>query len=848
MQAHRPPPLVTGGGLAAPAQEDEEDEGNPTDDRAPLQTPAGGAGRRSPRLRLGGPDSPKRHVSAPSRTGDQVPELLTLPPGLSELLSQHFEDNDMALDRWARQQLDGIQRQKEQFQDMLAEQRQAIQELVTRTRGSFLSLESASGDLTTLGGYSDASPRDAPSRRSNRRRTTRVSGVAETPALNHLKSDIQEKRDMEEVFEELVKDNKILAQPPHRKALAMVGLLPAVDKFIGAMKKLHFVPKPLKRICGRLDGKEWFEMIVLCLIILNVGFIALASSDTMRRTVRLYRQTPEGSIPVRSNLENQPAWLIVGDFFFAIVFSVEIIIRLLAEEGHFFVGKNWKWNGLDCAIVASNWMECYLDVINGESRVEWASWIRVFRLVRVLRTLRLARIMVLFRELRLVLLCLAGSIFPLMWALAVFGAILYVFAVIILQGVSNFLLSSPRDILVDATGLGYADDTNTQYITVMFFSFPRTCLTLIQSVTGGEDWGVVYQQLEKADVYYGISWVLYIMIMIFGVLNVITGIFVESAVSRARNDRENAVADELAKNKERLRQILALFTDVDQNMDGKITIQEWEKFAQSNEAKTYMALLGLDVRKTHELFELIDFDGNKEVSLQEFAIGCMQLQGGAKSVDVETLLRNSKKVMKKVTELFETVDERLELMFEEQSNLQDRVLEFMDKLEYSGNRRTSALGVMGLGGGGGSATDIIANSEMITTSNGGGGIRGQQLVGLSPKVQSGQLNPDRQGSAGTLSGKQQQQNEAKVKAMLSRHKLERRTMQLLRLGEELVAPEIRDEFKSAVAMVVRDIQSQQSWSAKVSRSISSELDSLSIRYGLYHHEQKAESASVDVEI
>jgi len=627
-----------------------------------------------------------------------------------------------------------------------------------------------------------------------------------------------------------------------------LGLLGSVDSFVSFVKKLRFMPPPMKRFCQRLDGNDWFEMSVLFFIILNVIFIALGSSDNMARVVRLYRRTPDNVVPNREDLELQPLYLIVGDFIFAILFSVEIVVRFVAEEGAFFVGKNWKWNGLDCAIVASNWMECYLDVIQGESKVEWASWIRVFRLVRVLRTLRLARIMFLFRELRLVLLCLAGSIFPLMWALAVFCAILYVFAVIILQGVSSFLLTSPRDRLVDATGLEYADETNSQGITVMFFSFPRTCLTLLQSVTGGEDWGVVYQQLEKADVYYGISWVLYIMIMIFGVLNVITGIFVESAVSRARNDRENAVADEQAKNKERLRQILSLFTDVDTNMDGKITMEEWEKFAQTPSAKTYMGVLGLDVRKTQELFDLIDFDGNKEVSLQEFAIGCMQLQGGAKSVDVETLLRNSKKVMKKVTELFETVDEKLEVCLEEQAIVQDRVLEFLDKLEYSGNRRQSTVmalpppGTPSLG-------EIIVDSDMITGCF-AGQISPQKVHAKAPSASS--LFPDRQfssvSSAGTSIGStSNSKQDPRAKKTLGKQKLEKRTMLLLRLGEELVDQEVKEEFKSALMIIIRDMHAHGSWTHKAFRSVSSELDSLSIRYGLYHHEQKVALAEGETE-
>jgi len=755
-------------------------------------------------------------------------------------------------------------RYKEQFQEMLVDQRKAIEEMLSQAQaGKWLEggeasddLGGASGDeLSPTGRNSPLSP-GGTSRRNTRRRTGRVSqlGPDGNPIagteLKGAKSEITgEKKDMEEVFDELVKDNKIMAQPAHRKVLKFLHLDKPLDQIVGVIRKLHFVPSPIKRACAKLDGHDWFEMGVLIAILLNCCLIAWSASDNMRRTVKLYRATPFNEKPVRENLEEQSIYITAGDFLFAVLFSMELVIRFCAEEGLFFVGRNYKWNALDIATVTSNWMECYLSISGNEASVEW-TWIRVFRLVRVLRTLRLARIMILFRELRLVLLCLAGSLMPLLWALAVFCSIQYLFAVIILQGVASFLMSNPRDPQIDPTGLEQIDDSNAEYLTKIFFSFPRTFLTLFQSVTGGEDWGVVQQQLEKADLYYGMMWVLYISIMFFGVLNVITGIFVETAVSRARNDRDSALQAELAKNKDRLRQILNLFTDVDSNEDGKITLEEWENFASSNEAKTYMALLGLDMRKTHELFELIDFDGNHEVSLQEFAIGCMQLQGPPKGVDIETLLRNSKKVMKKVTELFETVEERLELAFEDQAIVQDRVLEFLDKLEFGGHRRLSAGAVNPTGG---SSADI-ASSEMIAGITAG---TSTANLNISPAARaalpisgSGMFQDSSSPSpAAPLrpQGSNLEANKAtekRVKAAVTRQKLEKRTMDLLRLGDELVAPEIREEFRSAVAVVIRDMQAQHSWSSKAARSAASELDSLSIRYGLYHHEQR-EAAKVE---
>merc|ERR1712217_261358 len=93
--------------------------------------------------------------------------------------------------------------------------------------------------------------------------------------------------------------------------------------------------------------------------------------------------------------------------------------------------------------------------------------------------------------------------------------------------------------------------------------------------------------------------------------------------------------------------------DLDVNFDGKVTKDEWADFTKSKEAKAALTLIGLDSSKTEELFNLIDLDSNGELGLEEFVVGSMQLSGSAKMVDVETLLRNNKKLLVKVGARFD---------------------------------------------------------------------------------------------------------------------------------------------------------------------------------------------------
>merc|ERR1711862_871920 len=57
------------------------------------------------------------------------------------------------------------------------------------------------------------------------------------------------------------------------------------------------------------------------------------------------------------------------------------------------------------------------------------------------------------------------------------------------------------------------------------------------------------------------------------------------------------------------------------------------------------AKIGVDFSTSIQLFKLLDLDGSKSITITEFISGIMQLRRSAKMVDVETLLKTTKKMM-----------------------------------------------------------------------------------------------------------------------------------------------------------------------------------------------------------
>eukprot|EP00971_Amphidinium_carterae_P259720 5153229-Amphidinium_carterae.1 len=74
-------------------------------------------------------------------------------------------------------------------------------------------------------------------------------------------------------------------------------------------------------------------------------------------------------------------------------------------------------------------------------------------------------------------------------------------------------------------------------------------LTLFMSISGGADWSDLVQPLAQFSKAYVLIYVLYVSFVVFGVMNVLTAIFVESASRFAAIDQDLAIQEQLRKDK-----------------------------------------------------------------------------------------------------------------------------------------------------------------------------------------------------------------------------------------------------------------------------------------------------------
>jgi len=178
---------------------------------------------------------------------------------------------------------------------------------------------------------------------------------------------------------------------------------------------------------------------------------------------------------------------------------------------------------------------------------------------------------------------------------------------------------------------------DTEGLRENFGDLGSSLLTLYMAMAGGRSWGEYYHFLEPIPVQYKLLFLSFLTFTIFAVLNIVTGVFVDSAIYANHECRQVIIAEELDAKKEFLKDLRDLFHEMDQNGDGTLTASEFNARLGDESVIAYFKALKLDITDTMTLFQLLDTDEDKEVNIQEFLEGCYALQGEARSIDTKIM-------------------------------------------------------------------------------------------------------------------------------------------------------------------------------------------------------------------
>eukprot|EP00439_Symbiodinium_sp_Y106_P057010 s2835_g8.t1 len=193
------------------------------------------------------------------------------------------------------------------------------------------------------------------------------------------------------------------------------------------------------------------------------------------------------------------------------------------------------------------------------------SFLRIFRVFRLIRVVRLVRTLRSLRSLRTMLFSIISSIGALFWAFVMLLLTMFMFSIIFGNGISLYF---------DELNTNDLDKVeNARKVYEYFGGTYETLVSLFCSVSGGNDWMTYGETLRlgPGEVYF-VLFVFYIFFTLVGLLNVVTGIFVDSAVCTRTEDE---VVESFTEEQKRLcGEMRRIFASADMDGNGCITFED----------------------------------------------------------------------------------------------------------------------------------------------------------------------------------------------------------------------------------------------------------------------------------
>jgi len=385
-----------------------------------------------------------------------------------------------------------------------------------------------------------------------------------------------------------------------------------------------------------------FEISVCVAIMVNGLFIGVVADWSM--------QNPGGKSPIGFR---------IIELFFLVFFSLELSSRILSEGAGFcWFGRNFRWNMFDSVLVSLGLVEEIAAVFAGDAPNVGA--FRILRMLRVLRVFRIMRLFRFFKQLRVMVSGIVNSLYSLMWALILLICMKFIFAMFILQ-----FAAIEND--AQASGTGDLSPKDVASLVLYFGSLYKTMFTLFLAISGGLDWGDAAMPLSHIHVSLGLLFALYISFAVLCVLNIVTGVFVESAKQITRADEDFVLMEQLESREKWFEEVKDIFESADADSSGKLNGEEFtEQIKTDARLQAQLRKIGVQVEaySANGLFQLLDFDGSGELDLDEFCLALQAVNGGARSIDIAKLQYDNRLIRGQVADLIDHVEHLVEVFYE----------------------------------------------------------------------------------------------------------------------------------------------------------------------------------------
>ncbi|CAK9079364.1 Voltage-dependent T-type calcium channel subunit alpha-1G (Cav3.1c) (NBR13) (Voltage-gated calcium channel subunit alpha Cav3.1) [Durusdinium trenchii] len=391
-------------------------------------------------------------------------------------------------------------------------------------------------------------------------------------------------------------------------------------------KCLTWEEPPRHGCLHRFVNSTTFGMVSGAVILLNAIFIFYTTDLEMQNIETPFDLDPRVQI----------AEVLLASFY-----VVELVLKLMVHRLFFFWNSEMSWNCFDFMLVVFSIFEnlfTFLAFNTGDVAEESTgsgvnlAFLRLVRLCRIVKILRVFRTLKFFSELRLMLDCVLGSLMNVMWCVIMLVFVMYVFALLLQQGIVEHLT------LVHAR----QDGTDVEQLTTYFGSVGSTVVTLFQASTSGVDWNEPYQALRKTGMVMPMAFLGYVAFVFISVWNIVTSIFVEKALKLAMPDADMVIVEHQLQDAQDHKMLTKLFKSKSKSSDGieqRLGLEEFRKLVETYEFRSYLQSRGIDIKNAETFFRmLVELQGETTIDATTFANACVRMKGAATSIDLQTVM------------------------------------------------------------------------------------------------------------------------------------------------------------------------------------------------------------------
>mmetsp|Transcript_16727 Transcript_16727/g.36689 ORF Transcript_16727/g.36689 Transcript_16727/m.36689 type:complete len:667 (+) Transcript_16727:34-2034(+) len=299
-----------------------------------------------------------------------------------------------------------------------------------------------------------------------------------------------------------------------------------------------------------------------------------------------------------------PEWVIVMMSVCYAIYCVEISIRFYIARVALFKDS---WGYLDVAIIVFGLLEYLLQFLS----VDMSSLgvIRNLRLVRLTRVVRAIKLFGSLRELRKLLAMMGGCFRTLVWSFVLCFLVMTVWACSAVE-----VLHPLVNVLVKQGEWSDCDQCPDAFSTVL-----RADMTIFQTVVAGDSWGKMATPLMEAYPWTAFIFVGALLTLVFGVLNLVVAVVVDSSAEIRETDIKNAARELDFEEVHEKNALLRIFSRIDTDQNGTVSFPELQDAASSMEDfRHWLRVLDVDDGDLLQLFRILDRDSSGEVGSQDF--------------------------------------------------------------------------------------------------------------------------------------------------------------------------------------------------------------------------------------